>query len=1186
MPRKRRKRNRIARWRDAPRVRLVLASVLLLVAAFVLMPRPVARVVPVEGTRGWDRDEAPPRREIVWTDARTILADDARVAGDSDRIAPTLTDSGATLYFARRDGAGRADILRSRLVDGAWSEAEAVGVLNTPFDEIGPVVGADGQELLFYSDRPGGEGGFDLWVSRKTRQGWSKPRNLGPRINTPGHEYDPALSPDGLTIYFASNRSESMSERAARRNGDEASWTATLRADPGRTSFDLYQASREGTRGPWEPAAALEELNLPQFNEGAPAVSPEGGFLYFASDRPVRKGEDVNLDLYRSRRVDGGFGAVENLGSSINTAAHETEPGLSPEGFQLVFSSDRDGRDALYVSRAQEVLEETEWRRTQLPAVPPLPWSWLLYSALPLSLLLAVYWYRNRLMERVWPARFFFGSVLLNTLLLLVLVFWKLPGVLQDLINPDEPAEITTQLVDNNQHQSHADGREAYEKVHDLKAIEQADVQPVSRTETSPVSVPRRNQNPLPTVPPEVARTLPARRVIHVPPVVVGRPMPLQRLTRRAPSEQSEIRELADATDDVTLLRVEKPRQRSIETQVEVERAEQTLPKPTVANVVASLPPVQAAQLPSTEIPPDARAQVVESPAPTRPRVDLTRNSRRPSKAIPTQPLEDLPEVARQETPSAREPVAEAETIARSEPEQPAPQAPVAAEPTTAEPIRMSVSRQLARAELSARGSSFPSRSPLPSRASRGPDARELADALQENDLELAGVEAESPQPLQETQVALSRTETAPADFNSPTRAEMSGPASLQKHRIVIGALSDQRNNAAPAFGTRVSRLSRKRARATKVALAEDNVGMKALFTLRQGDTRKTYIELFGGTEESEKAVSDGLMWLAKHQNYDGSWSLDGVRQSEQKKTRPYPNSGNINSDTAATGLALLPFLAAGNTHLKGEYRKNVVAAVHWLITHQKPDGDLFVPGNQHHWMYSHGIASIALCEAYGMTQDPELRQPSRSALDFIIKAQNAKSGGWRYKPGERGDTSVVGWQVMALKSGEMAGLAVPRETLERTAKWLKSVEDRNNPGRFGYERQGATPAMTAEGLLCLQFMQTDRNDPRMLGGAEFLQQNLPRKDQRLTSYSWYYGTQVMYHMQGRFWKAWNEHLRQLLIETQITEGALAGTWQPRDRWETSGGRLYTTSLKLLILEVYYRHLPLYDQLISEDDEQ
>jgi hypothetical protein len=161
-----------------------------------------------------------------------------------------------------------------------------------------------------------------------------------------------------------------------------------------------------------------------------------------------------------------------------------------------------------------------------------------------------------------------------------------------------------------------------------------------------------------------------------------------------------------------------------------------------------------------------------------------------------------------------------------------------------------------------------------------------------------------------------------------------------------------------------------------------------------------------------------------------------------------------------------------------------------------------------------------------------------------------------------------------------MAGLTVPKKTTDNVARWLKRVES-NKPtgGLFGYTGPGPKVAMTAEGLLCLQFMGVERNDPRMLAGADYLASHLPDLKQKDTSYAWYYGSQVMYHMQGKYWEKWNGAIRDLLVNSQEKNGRMAGTWKPRDQWESSGGRLYATAMKVLMLEVYYRHMPLYDQL-------
>ncbi len=230
--------------------------------------------------------------------------------------------------------------------------------------------------------------------------------------------------------------------------------------------------------------------------------------------------------------------------------------------------------------------------------------------------------------------------------------------------------------------------------------------------------------------------------------------------------------------------------------------------------------------------------------------------------------------------------------------------------------------------------------------------------------------------------------------------------------------------------------------------------------------------------------------------------------------------------------------------------------------------------------MYCHAIPAIALCEAYGMTKDPDLQGPAQRAVDFIVKAQTKALGGWRYQPRVDSDTSVVGWQVMALKSAQMAALNVPDETLDGARAWLDRVAGHGNErGQFRY-RPGEkfTSAMTAEGLLCRQYLGADRTHPQLQAGAAYLLKHLPRKGQE-NSYYWYYGTQVMYHMQGRYWPQWNAALRDMLVQGQRKDGPLAGTWDPADQYEWQAGRIYATALRLLMLSVYYRHLPLYQVL-------
>ncbi len=169
---------------------------------------------------------------------------------------------------------------------------------------------------------------------------------------------------------------------------------------------------------------------------------------------------------------------------------------------------------------------------------------------------------------------------------------------------------------------------------------------------------------------------------------------------------------------------------------------------------------------------------------------------------------------------------------------------------------------------------------------------------------------------------------------------------------------------------------------------------------------------------EVEQTIERGLAFLAAHQRADGSWHLED-----------FDTKVSIRSDTAATALAILAFQGAGYTHQQDKYASQVARGLQFLIRHQQPNGDLYLrmdrTSDTNAWLYSHSIASLALCESYGMTQDPQLQKPAQMAVDFMIQSQDAAGGGWRYSPGTGSDTSVTGWFMMALKSAQLAGLEV-----------------------------------------------------------------------------------------------------------------------------------------------------------------
>jgi hypothetical protein len=352
-----------------------------------------------------------------------------------------------------------------------------------------------------------------------------------------------------------------------------------------------------------------------------------------------------------------------------------------------------------------------------------------------------------------------------------------------------------------------------------------------------------------------------------------------------------------------------------------------------------------------------------------------------------------------------------------------------------------------------------------------------------------------------------------------------------------------------------------------------------APFSGRQGLGRAELVRREGGTAHSEKAVETGLEWIVRHQRSDGSWSLNF---QEQCLAQGCPPRRALDSDTAATGLALLPLLGAGYIHnVKCRHQAAVRRGLEWLAMHQQPNGDMFTGGTGIAYMYSHAIATMALCEAYGLSRDAKLREHAQLALAFIIEAQNPETGGWRYSPGQRGDTSVFGWQIFALRSGHLAGLPIPRATLRGCSAYLDLAAA--DPKKITYSymaNQPASAVMTAEALVARQLLGWRRDHPSLVKGAGRVAADLESSQER-NIYYWYYATQLLHNLKNKDWERWNPHVREALIKTQVHDDSCAnGSWDPSnpspDHWGEAAGRLFETSLSILTLEVYYRYLPLY----------
>jgi hypothetical protein len=330
-----------------------------------------------------------------------------------------------------------------------------------------------------------------------------------------------------------------------------------------------------------------------------------------------------------------------------------------------------------------------------------------------------------------------------------------------------------------------------------------------------------------------------------------------------------------------------------------------------------------------------------------------------------------------------------------------------------------------------------------------------------------------------------------------------------------------------------------------------------------------------GGTPASEAAVERGLKWLLVHQRDDGGWRFSFEAAPCEGQCR---NGGVETSTTAATAMALLPFFGAGYTQNEGPYKDEVNRGLYYLTGRMlaTPQGGDLQEGT----MYAQGLSTIVLCEAYAMSNDEHLRPFAQQAVNYIVYAQDHHGGGWRYFPGQAGDTTVSGWQLMALKSAQMAGLEVPSQTFFLAGKFLDSVQSEKGAA-YGYIRPGSGAATTAAGLLCRMYLGWGRQHPALVAGINGIDklgpmQTEPSGEAHTDLYFDYYATQVLYHHGGPQWERWNKKMRDYLIATQSSEGHESGSWYFQNQHLDKGGRLCNTSLAILTLEVYYRYLPLY----------
>ena len=416
----------------------------------------------------------------------------------------------------------------------------------------------------------------------------------------------------------------------------------------------------------------------------------------------------------------------------------------------------------------------------------------------------------------------------------------------------------------------------------------------------------------------------------------------------------------------------------------------------------------------------------------------------------------------------------------------------------------------------------------------------------------------------------------------------------------------------------------------------------KVALSHRSGSARGETARARGGSPASEAAIERGLLWLARHQAANGAWSFEHPhcidpfgRPSQQCLCR---TKGYIDGHTkASTSIALLPFLGAGNTHLDGPYKEVVYRGLEQLKTildielkELHPDNPDFVSTFSGD-LYGYGITALVMAEAFGMTGDPDLERYVNALTVFLARHQHPL-GGWRYELGQPGDITVTGWQVVALKSSQLAGAAVHSDIFRQADKFLDSLTPpaplsrrgraqvvankigglNRDPTRYHYLASFANSTTrepgectSAVGLLCRLYTGWNSNDPRLLQGVNQLLQS--NTHPALLLYRNFYLAQILLHIDHPAWEQWNRRNRDYLVQMQVTETTRMnhrnpafgsppceiGSWyltNPngttknviRDRHLAPAGRLAHTALAILTLEVYYRLLPIYKPVAIE----
>jgi len=320
-------------------------------------------------------------------------------------------------------------------------------------------------------------------------------------------------------------------------------------------------------------------------------------------------------------------------------------------------------------------------------------------------------------------------------------------------------------------------------------------------------------------------------------------------------------------------------------------------------------------------------------------------------------------------------------------------------------------------------------------------------------------------------------------------------------------------------------------------------------------------------TPETEATIKKGLDWLTARQ--DPQVGNFGSRLA----------FGRYHKNPAVNGLCGLALLASGSSPGRGPYGAAIDKTIDYILSCATPTGFIVEEDTSYYEapMYGHGFATLFLAEVYGMSPRREVRETLHRAVQLIVATQSSEgrnAGGWRYAPKpEHADISVTAAQVMALRAAHNAGVAVPRETIDRCVNYLEQCQNPDGGFRYQLLEGGESRFPRSAAALTALHNCGIHEGPVVERALAYLMQFRPGhaglRERGYYFYAHYYAVQSAWFAGGDVWSQWYPAVRDDLLAMQLSNGS----------WPDQGiGAEYATAMSLLVLQVPNNYLPIFQR--------